>query len=482
MDDALAMHRRALDDLPPNAIGARRLISPSVPRWDGDYVRRLVVLWPFGPELAATGQGDFFQFARYLPEARRRCDHLTVLAPQALHAIALRSTGADEVRLPHEMPAALRSADAYTVLWLALPVALGCGYGAPLPIEPLQDLAPTLAPGVRHVGLCWAGSQEFAAARSIRPPRQFDALQALPGVQFHCLQAWPFHHEARPWMVKHAFTSWDHTAAVIAKLDGVVSVCTGVAHLAGSLGIPTHLVLTDYECWRWGPGERTDWYPSMRLHRGDPVASFCDAASALASGLAPTPRARVDLPTVQPSSIGALPAADSSRYMGSADRQALLALVRGARHVIEIGVQAGDTAAFLLAALPDLEGYEGVDVLRGYRFARTNQASEVPGTPGARATRDPRFRLLLRPRGSFDLTAADLTRCDAVFIDGDHGREAVLHDTELARSVIRPGGVICWRDYGNPTTPDVRHALNEMRAAGRNIQKVAGTWIAFERC
>lgn len=481
--DALAMHRRALDDLPPNAIGTPRLISPNVPRWNGEHVRRLVVLWPLAPELAGTGAGDAFLFSRYLTEVRKRCCHLTVLVPAAVQPIIGRCVPVDEFRNPSEMLTALRSADAYSVLWLALPVALGCGFGTPLPIEPLQDLAPTLAPGVRHVGLCWAASQEFGAARSIRPPRQFDALQALPGVQFHCLQAWPFHYEARPWMVKHKLGTWDDTTALIARLDAAVVVDTACAHLAGSLGIPTHLVLTASEDWRWGQHSATPWYPSsMRMHRGDPVKNFCDAASALAAGLEPTPRVRVDLPIVQPSSIGALPAAAASRYMGSADRQALLALVRGARRVLEIGVQEGDSAAFLLAALPDIEGYEGVDVLRGYRFTRTDQASEVPSAPGARAARDPRFRLLLRARGAFDLTAADLTRCDAVFIDGDHGREAVLHDTELARSVIRTGGVIVWHDFANPSTPDVRQALNEMRAAGHDIQKVAGTWIAFERC
>lgn len=481
IDEALVAHLLELNDLPCNMIGAPYMLFQDRPRWNGETVRRLVVLWPFTAEYAATGAGDFLMFARYLVEARKRCEHLTVHAPPSMHAIARRCVGVDVVCAPGMLREALLAADAYTVLWMPIAVAVSQGYGEPLPLTPLPGLAPSLAPGVRHVGLCWAASQEFGTLRTIRPPSQFDALASLPGVQFHCLQAWPFHHEARPWMVKHKLASWDHTAALVAQLDAVVTVDTGVAHIAGSLGVPTHLVLTDYEDWRWGPGERTGWYPSMRLHRGDPVANFCAAAIALAQGIEPTPRARVDLPSVDVGTLWPETIRKTGPYMSSTDLRALLGLVKGARRVLEIGVQEGDTAAFLLANFPEIETYQGVDVLPGYRFERTHQAGEVPRTPGARAASDRRFRLVLRARGAFDLSAADLEPCDAVFIDGDHGRNAIRHDTALARSVLRPGGVIIWHDYGNSTTPDVREVLNAFRAEGRDVHRVAGSWVAFER-
>jgi hypothetical protein len=59
------------------------------------------------------------------------------------------------------------------------------------------------------------------------------------------------------------------TAEIIAGLDLVISVDTSVAHLAGSVGVPTWILLpaihTDF---RWGlTATTTPWYPSARLFR-----------------------------------------------------------------------------------------------------------------------------------------------------------------------------------------------------------------------
>ena len=58
------------------------------------------------------------------------------------------------------------------------------------------------------------------------------------------------------------------TASIIKSLDLVISVDSAIAHLAGSLGKPTWLLLNYVPDWRWGlGGEHTDWYPSMRIFR-----------------------------------------------------------------------------------------------------------------------------------------------------------------------------------------------------------------------
>jgi hypothetical protein len=58
------------------------------------------------------------------------------------------------------------------------------------------------------------------------------------------------------------------TAAILMGLDRIVTVDTSVAHLAGALGLEAHVLLPAIGCdWRWGQGETTPWYPSLRLLR-----------------------------------------------------------------------------------------------------------------------------------------------------------------------------------------------------------------------
>ncbi len=58
------------------------------------------------------------------------------------------------------------------------------------------------------------------------------------------------------------------TAALVANLDLVISVCTSVAHLAGALGKPTWVLLQYSADWRWLLG-RSDspWYSTVTLFR-----------------------------------------------------------------------------------------------------------------------------------------------------------------------------------------------------------------------
>jgi tetratricopeptide (TPR) repeat protein len=69
--------------------------------------------------------------------------------------------------------------------------------------------------------------------------------------------------------------SWDETAALIENLDLVITVDTGVAHLAGAMGKPTWVVMQQdgaswhFMCEREGAAwnEASPWYPSIRIFR-----------------------------------------------------------------------------------------------------------------------------------------------------------------------------------------------------------------------
>lgn len=56
-------------------------------------------------------------------------------------------------------------------------------------------------------------------------------------------------------------------ANTISALDGVITLDSPIAHLAASMGVPTLTLLSTAADPRWGLGDTTPWYPSMRLIR-----------------------------------------------------------------------------------------------------------------------------------------------------------------------------------------------------------------------
>ncbi|MCC6380470.1 MAG: class I SAM-dependent methyltransferase [Burkholderiales bacterium] len=192
------------------------------------------------------------------------------------------------------------------------------------------------------------------------------------------------------------------------------------------------------------------------------------------------------LPRIPQSQLGIKPfdwSGVPKRFLNPGELEVLIALVASVapRGVLEFGVNVGRTARAILDSVPSIERYQGIDVPMGYVTSKAVQRQEVPERPGELAAADPRFELILRPSGSLDLTASDLALCDAVFIDGDHGRQAVVHDTALAHALVRRGGIIIWHDYHDLGTVDVREVLHELADGGASIAAIDGTWIAFQR-
>lgn len=172
-----------------------------------------------------------------------------------------------------------------------------------------------------------------------------------------------------------------------------------------------------------------------------------------------------------------------TRFFNPGELDALLHLFESvsARTIIEFGCHEGRNAAAALRNIAGLERYVGVDVPPSYVTKMAVQRKEIPAQPGRLAEHDPRFELILRPRGTFDLSLDGLPAADAVFIDADHSREGVENDTRLALSVLRPGGIIIWHDDNCLPVVEVTQTLNDYCDAGARITHVAGTWLAFER-
>lgn len=192
------------------------------------------------------------------------------------------------------------------------------------------------------------------------------------------------------------------------------------------------------------------------------------------------------LPSVAKASLGSLRPIDwlglHRKYLCPGEMEVIAALLRGveAETMVEFGCRDGRTARVLLQNVAALRRYVGVDVPMEYLPRLPHQRDEMVPDPGCLAASDPRFDLVLRESGTLDLGPQDLEPCDAVFIDGDHSEGVVTHDSDLARALVEPGGVIIWHDANNDGV-EVRQVLELDRQRGHDIKIIEGTWLAFER-
>jgi predicted GH43/DUF377 family glycosyl hydrolase/predicted O-methyltransferase YrrM len=171
-----------------------------------------------------------------------------------------------------------------------------------------------------------------------------------------------------------------------------------------------------------------------------------------------------------------------SGRVSEVEMAALIALIRSFRckRLAEFGVGSGANAATILQSCPEVESYVGVDVPPGTIPSLEYQAREVPGRAGHLASADPRFKLIIRERGTLQTSVQDLGPLDFVFIDGDHGVEAVRHDTVLARSAVT-SGIICWHDYDNSPAVGPKVVIDDLNATeGSHICLLKGTTLCFE--
>ena len=225
---------------------------------------------------AEQGVGDQFQFARFISLLTERGAGRVVVECHA-DAVALFVTSGFDA-IPRGSPPETD----WHVPMMSLPFRLGTDG------DVLGDRVPYLRSGptttaaadtsrferragtTRSVGLVWGGNPSFPG----RVTRDFDAsllpeLLAIPGIDWISLQQGDTAAVTDDRLRRVPLsTDWRATAALLSALDGLVTTDTGIAHLAGAMGIRTWVLLQHVPDWRWGgEGETTPWYPTLRLLR-----------------------------------------------------------------------------------------------------------------------------------------------------------------------------------------------------------------------
>ncbi|MEA1648538.1 glycosyltransferase family 9 protein [Nitrospirillum sp. BR 11164] len=151
-----------------------------------------------------------------------------------------------------------------------------------------RDLLPPPS-GKRRIGVVWAGRPQHSedARRSLPLAHLGAVLDSIPDAEWFSLQVGARASDALAFKGRlHDLSSqlkdFIDTAAIIANLDHVVAVDTGVGHLAGSMGKPVSLLLAHSVDWRWGIGDTTSpWYPNHRVHRQPALGDWLSAIASL---------------------------------------------------------------------------------------------------------------------------------------------------------------------------------------------------------
>lgn len=254
--------------------------------WQGEDPKgKRLLLW------AEQGHGDAIQFLRFVPRLVARGAGVSLVVPRRLVSLLAGFPGIEGV---HAFGDRLPDADLSAPL-MSLPFLLGLGEATPAPTRPYLSVKPAasvIGDGRPLVGLLWAGNPKNET--DLRRSLSLDRLKPLLGLRrlgFVSLQFGERAGDVAAYGLEARIETPDlgdfgATAALVASLDLVVTVDTAMAHLAGAMGKETWVLLAHVPDWRWGiGGERTSWYPSLRLFRQPEPGDWKSAIETLALAL-----------------------------------------------------------------------------------------------------------------------------------------------------------------------------------------------------
>jgi Flp pilus assembly protein TadD len=243
------------------------------PLWDGsDPAGRRILVH------CEQGFGDIFQFLRYVPMIRARGAKVLIETNYKVTGLVLRMAGDMTVIVAGTM---LPDFDLHVPM-LSLPAIFRTSTSTVPSCVPYltgdSALAGAWQPKLAtvegwRVGLVWSGNAKpdpkRSASLAVLAP-----LAEVPGISFVALQPPPRSADADqpPTGMKlinlgaSLSDHWDPTAYLLSQLDLLITIDSGIAHLAGAMGVPTWVMLPHAYDWRWVlKYPASAWYPTVRL-------------------------------------------------------------------------------------------------------------------------------------------------------------------------------------------------------------------------
>lgn len=306
-DDAVPAHNLSLllltqgREAEGQALYERRWEMPDVPphgrdgpQWDGAADPDLTLLIH-----AEQGFGDTLQCLRFVRAAAARVGRVLLDVQPALLSLARSIPGVAQVTARGEPVEAYGA----QIPSMSLPLALGGGERGETPpylsvdpelIESWRSRLPRSTPGRRRIGLVWAGNQSnrdgahrsltLSALAPLAALTTIDWVSLQVGFRSAELAAGPFADGTLD--LSQSLEDFADTAACLMNLDGVVTIDTAVAHLAGALNRPGWVLLPFAADWRWGLNQtRSTRYPSLRLFSQSVSGEWADVVARVASAV-----------------------------------------------------------------------------------------------------------------------------------------------------------------------------------------------------
>lgn len=271
-------------------------VRPGIPVWDGTPMTGTLLI------VADQGFGDVIQFCRYIPWAQLSCPDIVIACSSEVVPMLKQVAPSARLNLrwaetPHY--------DRYIAL-SSLPrlhqdrpdsVLYPGPYLTAKPARVVHwaaRLASLVPPGLRRIGLVWAGRPTHNNDRNRSAVLDdFTALSNLPGIALIPLQKGPKIDQAGRYFgraplinIGAEIADYEDTMAILENIDLLVTVDTSVAHVAGAMGRPVWIMLPYAPDWRWLL-DRTDtpWYPSARLFRQSEARNWPEVTQAIAAAL-----------------------------------------------------------------------------------------------------------------------------------------------------------------------------------------------------
>jgi len=251
------------------------------PKWHGEDINSKTLLL-----ITEDNDADTIFFARYLALAKQRCDKLIVVCSEPLRPFLQAVVGVDEVRRHGELPIDLF--DVYASL---------SSLGALLKVDNTTQAIQTpylsidrqiVVPDLKardpdakialRIGLIWSSSSTQATHRHRSCPltemMKVVANSRCESTAFYSFQTQLFSQDKEILKrnnvidLEQELVGFIQTGALMQQMDLIISVDHASAHLAGALGLPTILLLSNDVDWCWiNDSQIGSWYPSIETLR-----------------------------------------------------------------------------------------------------------------------------------------------------------------------------------------------------------------------